>query len=232
MKKLKNSTILMIAGAVFVLIGAVLYITQNKNQGYVKNSSDVISQDEAVALANETTLKIIDIYEDPTSVFKVEETKKEEPKIEEKTEENEEKNKEEPKEETEDPEKKTEPTEEPNEYEDYYVVLNYDEVVKAMFTENGIKELEETTFDGKNFIIKDEGKVYLLKEIPEDNRYKGNTITIGTTQVLKGSIASEITITTYKLEDDMLTYYAIVKNLSLVKKDDKWLVDGFYYNNK
>lgn len=211
MKKIKltNSTILIIAGGLFLLLGTIMFVTQGSKNNVVVVKNGVLSQDEANALIIDTTKNIINIYENPTSAFKTEEVKR--PTT---------------------VEDGTEEIEETNEYEDYYLVLNYDEVVNAMFTENGIKELEQTTFEGKKFIIKESGKVYMLKEIPTENRYTDSNITINVTKIQNESIVSEITLTSYKLNDDMLTYYAIVKNLTLIKKDNTWLVDGFYYNNK
>ncbi|MBR4672815.1 MAG: hypothetical protein IKO78_06455 [Bacilli bacterium] len=211
MKKIKltNSTILIIAGGLFLLLGTIMFVTQGSKNNVVVVKNGVLSQDEANALIIDTTKNIINIYENPTSAFKTEEVKR--PTT---------------------VEDGTEEIEETNEYEDYYLILNYDEVVNAMFTENGIKELEQTTFEGKKFIIKESGKVYMLKEIPTENRYTDSNITINVTKIQNESIVSEITLTSYKLNDDMLTYYAIVKNLTLIKKDNTWLVDGFYYNNK
>ena len=213
MKKIKltNSTVLILAGGLFLLIGSIMYVTQGNNNSVVVVKNSVLSQDEANALIIDTTKNIINIYENPTVAFKTEEVKR--PKT------------------VEDDSEEIE--EEPNEYEDYYLVLNYDEVVNAMFTENGIKELEQTTFEDKKFIVKENDKVYILKEIPLENRYTDSNITINVTKIQNESIASELTLTSYKLDnDDMLTYYAIVKSLSLIKKDNTWLVDGFYYNNK
>ena len=225
--KMKNSTLLIAAGGVFLILGVFFMITQKQNTMTAPASNGLLTQEEANALINDTTKNVIDIYESPAEVFEV----KEPTKIVENTEETEE-------EETATTEETTRAKEENQEevveaeHPDYYEVTNYDEVVKKIFTEKGIKELEGTKFDDKDFVIKEDNKVFILKEIPEENRYKGNNVSIGTTKILKESVTSEVTITTYKLNDDMLTYYVIVKNLSLVKQNDTWLVDSFNYTNK
>lgn len=228
MKKIKNSTLLMAAGGLFLVVGIVLLITQKHNTYVAPTPSEVLSQEEAVALINDTTNRIIEIYENPTATFTIVEPKKiekDEPT-------------EEPKEDTEEVKKeneelpvKEEVVEDP--HPGYYEVSDYDKVIDAIFTENGKKELEATKFDDKEFVIKDEdGRVFILKEIPSENRYKGNNSSVGTTKILKESITSELTITAYGLDEDMLTYYVILKNIQLVKKDNEWLVDSFYYTNK
>ena len=223
--KMKNSTLLMAAGVLFLIIGIFFMITQKQNTITAPPGNDLLTQDEAYGLINDTTNNIIELYENPIEVFEIKEYIRENENTEEEA------NSEEEQTTDGDPTRAKEETEN-GEHPDYYEVTNYDEVVKKIFTEKGIKELEETKFDDKEFVIKEDDRVFILKEIPEGNRYKGNNLSIGTTKILKESVNSEITITTYKLNDDMLTYYVIVKNLALVKQNDVWLVDSFNYTNK
>lgn len=219
--KLKNSTLLMAVGAVLVLAGLVILISTSQNSMVVDNSNGILSQDEAKALVNDTVIKIIDVYETPTSVFEVKQTKAELEKEEDEDEKTD--------------EEETVPAEDDDVdllAEEYYEVTNYESVVKSIYTEKGIEELEQTMFGDDMFVLKDGSVVRVLKKLPEDNRFKGNNISIGTTKVQKEKIQSEVTLTTYALKGDTLTYYVIVKDLVLVKKDNSWLVESFQYNNK
>lgn len=215
MKKLTNSTLLMLVGAVLVLLGLVLMILNKPKQTYEQIKSEVLSNEEAKEVVKDTLNRLIDVYESPDKVFKVVEKVTEEPADEETTE-----------------EPKEEPVQEEMEDEEYLIISDYDSIVKTLFTEKGIKEIETVKFNDKQFIVKEEDTVKVLKELPIDNRFKGNNITIGSTKVTKDSIQSEITMTTYLLKEETLTYYVVVKNLTLIKKNDEWLIDSFKYNNQ
>lgn len=229
---MKKSVFILIIGAVCLVSGIYLYTTQGQDDIiYVTSSSSVLTKEEATSLVNDTVKNIISFYENKEDTFKVEKIKEE---IVEETEEN--------------GEQKTTKANEENQAKDenqgieekpvieipdgYIKVTNYDEVVKKMFTENGIKELEETEFEKKKYVLKDEENVYLLDKLPEDNQFKDYNITLGVIEIEEKEINCEVTLSTNKMgEDGVLVYYVIVKNLKLVKNDDGWLIDTFAYNN-
>ena len=195
MKKIKNSTLLIGAGSIFLILGILYLLIVGINSSTMTvNGDELLSQDEAIALTNDKTLKVMDLYENQSKVFNIEETEEEDSL--------------------------------------YHIAKNYDEIVKSLFSENGIKQLENSKFEDKEFVKKEEDKVYILKEIPEDNRYKTSNISISIMNIKKDSITSEVTLTSYKLKDDVVTYYVIVKNVNLVKKDNEWLINDFSYPNE
>lgn len=122
--------------------------------------------------------------------------------------------------------------------EEYLKILTYDVDIKSLFTENGIKELENTKFNNKAFFLREENDVYFLENIPSDNSFIKSTVTVGNKDIKEKSINCEVTFTTYRLQDDdSLTYYVIVKELKLVKVEKEndealWLVESFKYNNE
>ncbi len=119
----------------------------------------------------------------------------------------------------------------------YTKILNYDMVIGSIFSTNGIKELENIKIGNTNFFKKDNDNIYFLNNIKEDNRLSSSNIIINAKDIKEKKISCEVTFTIYSLQsDDSLSYYVIVKNLVLVKEDNKngesvWLVDSFNYNN-
>lgn len=205
-KKQKQKKQLIILGIVILIIlGASWYILSNRNNNQttiIIDPNALLTEKEAESLINDEIVKIIDIYENQEKTFEI---KKEEV------------------EETEEENKKV---------EDYIIVTNYDKIVKDIFSENGIKELESTTFNKKQFVVKDEETVKILKEIPKNNRLKENNVAISMIKVKQNEITAQATFTTYGLEEDVVTYYVIVKNIKLVKSNDKWLTESFQYVNE
>ena len=122
--------------------------------------------------------------------------------------------------------------------EEYLKILTYDVDIKSLFTENGIKELENTKFNNKAFFLREENDVYFLENIPRDNSFIKSTVTVGNKDINENNITCEVTFTTYRLQDDdSLTYYVIVKELKLIKVEKEndealWLVESFKYNNE
>lgn len=110
-------------------------------------------------------------------------------------------------------------------------VTNYDEVVKTIFSENGIKELESISFEKNKYVTKNDNGIFLLKEIPSDNQYTGSSITLENFNIGENEITCTATLSTYKLVNDKLTYYVFEKNVKLVKNEENWLVDTFKYSN-
>ena len=194
MKKIKNSTLLIGAGGVFLLFGLLSFIIFGQNNNKMKNNDGLLTKEEAIALINDKTKTVIDLFENQSEVFDIVESDQEDL---------------------------------------YQEVNNYDKIIKNLYSEEGIKQLEESKF-GENLFVKknEDNKVFLLKDIPEDNRYKGTEISTEIMDIKKDSIVSEVTITTYKMKDDVVTYYVIVKDVELIKKDNEWLIKDFSYPNE
>ena len=115
----------------------------------------------------------------------------------------------------------------------YVKVNNYSETINKTFTENGIRELENTKFNGKNFFVKEDDNIYLLDEIPADNKYINSNITLDKIDSSDKEITCLVTLSTYRLNDkEVLTFYIIEKKLKLIKSEENWLVDTFNYANE
>jgi len=115
---------------------------------------------------------------------------------------------------------------------EYLEVSNYDLVIDALYTENGKKELEKTKFNNKLFINKNEDKVYILKSIPNNNLYSNCSILISNIDYNKDVIKATVSFTKSDIDsDNELTYHVYEKNIELIKKEDKWLVNNFIYTN-
>lgn len=89
-----------------------------------------------------------------------------------------------------------------------YEITNYNEVLKSIFTENGIKEYEELI---KNLVIKLDGKVYKLEE--------NNTLKTAT-EYIKVSVENERIVYKVKVMEEE-------KEITLVNKDNLWLIDSY-----
>lgn len=129
--------------------------------------------------------------------------------------------------------------ERPNEFflieeiEGTLVLKNYNEKITSLLTENGIKQLEEMTFEGKKYITKKNEEISLLKEIPDDNRFSNSNMTINNVVIEKNQITSAVSFSSYKMQDNNeISYYVITKNLTIVKSDDDWKIENFNYSIK
>ena len=120
---------------------------------------------------------------------------------------------------------------ETQEENEYYKILNYDEVVKAIFSDNGVNELESTKFSGKSLVKKEENATFILKNIPQDNKYINGDYFVDNIKINDDIITADVTISLHGLKDDRLSYYLYIKNIKLVKVDSDWLVESFIYNN-
>ena len=118
-----------------------------------------------------------------------------------------------------------------SEESEYYTILNYDNVIDSLFTPEGKKELENTKFNNKNFIIKNETSISILKSIPQANQYKDGDCYTENIKINDDTITSDVTFYTYYLVEDRLSYYLNVKNIKLIKNNNDWLIDTFIYNN-
>ncbi len=114
---------------------------------------------------------------------------------------------------------------------DYYNVLNYDEIVKLLFSENGIKEFENTKFGDKQLVVKDENSVSILKNIPDNNKFLNSDIFVDNIKIQDDIINANVTFSFHGLRDDILSYYLYVKDMKLVKSDNDWLIESFIYSN-
>lgn len=111
-------------------------------------------------------------------------------------------------------------------------VTNYQEVVTNLFSENGIKQLENTKFNGKNYVIKNNDIISLLDKIPVENSYVNSKINLEMVDVKENVITSQVIFSSNSLDsNDVINYYVINKNIKLIKIEDKWYVDDFNYNN-
>lgn len=219
---MKKKTLILVVGIVFLLSGGIIFWQmkgRNSNNQIEQPKSSVLSTEQAKSLVNDIVKNVIGVYENQSKTFKVSDvvTNIEESSASgEKTD-----------------EKKNDKENSENEFSDYYIVSNYNEIVKNIFTDNGIKELESTIFDKKNFVLKQDGNIYILKDIPQDNKYADSNVTLGNFEIKEDSISCDVTFSTYGLqEDDTLSYYIYVKNIKLVKKDNSWFVDSFSYKNE
>lgn len=123
-------------------------------------------------------------------------------------------------------------SEEQDEESEYLVITNYDEVVDKLYTEKGKTELENIKFNNKNFITKNEDKVYVLKTLPESNLYSDCSISISNVNYNKDEIKAVVSFTKNNVDNnDVLTYYVYEKNIELILKDNKWLINTFIYSN-
>ena len=119
-----------------------------------------------------------------------------------------------------------------NEESDYLNVLNYDTIVYNMYTEKGIKEIEKTMFDNKSFVKKEEDEVFILKALPDNNKYSNCSISISDIFVNTNNIKAVVSFTRNEIDqNNALTYYVYEKNIELIKKDNKWLINTFIYSN-
>ena len=208
---MKKHIVLIILGGALLMIGIILSFNKKNNIIYYFDEVE-LSQEEASELILEKVRNIIDVYENKETTFKLVEEKKEEPQ--------------------EVPEGEEIPQDDtPSEY---VKVSNYDDVLKKLFTEKGITEIEELKFNEKLFVDKKEdGSIYLLRTIPTENSYLNCSISIKDIVITLDEIKAIVTFSRNTIDqNDNLTYYVYEKNIDLIKKDDNWLVNTFVYTNK
>ena len=115
---------------------------------------------------------------------------------------------------------------------EYLNILNYDAIVYNMYTEKGIKELENIKFNNKPFIKKEEDEVFVLKTIPDNNIYSNCSISISNISIINDEIKATVSLTRNEIDqNNVLTYHVFEKNIELIKKDNKWLINSFIYSN-
>ena len=114
------------------------------------------------------------------------------------------------------------------------VLTDYDERVKKIFSENGIKQLENMKFGGKTYINKIDGKVYVADVIGVKNKVLNSSLQIKNVTVNNSSTQIKGVANFYKAgtdENDVINYYYLSKNVRLVRVDNTFYVDSFIYSN-
>ncbi len=113
----------------------------------------------------------------------------------------------------------------------YVKVSNYDNVIDEIYSEKGKIELESIKFNQKSFIEKKEDGIYILSKIPNDNSYLDSSIVVDNIRIKEDEIKALVSFESDKIDKDNITYNIYEKDITLVKIDDKWLVDTFIYSN-
>ncbi len=114
------------------------------------------------------------------------------------------------------------------------VLTDYNDRVKEIFTDSGIKQLENMKFGGKKYINKDNGKVYVMDVIGVKNKVLNSSLQISNVSVNNNSNLIKGTANFYKAgtdENDVMSYYYLMKNVRLVRVDNTFYVDSFIYSN-
>lgn len=205
----KNTLVIIIAIVVFGLL-AVFYVNNMKKNNnnviyYETANSNDLTEGQAKVIIDEKVKAIMNLYEKPLETFDVEKTESDmsfDNIINGK---------------------------ELNELDYYYKVTNYTDIVKELYTENGVKELESTKFGDKAFIKRDNNSVYVLKTLPASNKYIGSNIAYYGIKFNSQVIVASIRVTKYDMVDDVINYYIVDKTIKIVKIDDKWYVESFVY---
>ena len=206
---MNKHTLLIIAGGIF-LIGGLILSMGRKNEQVIYYVDSTLSLDEATSLIVEKTKNIMDIYENQNDIFIIDSSNDSSSKK--------------------DDEDTEEAVQEPVEL--YVKVTNYDEVVDDIFTKDGKTELESIEFNKNTFVSKEENDTYVLKEIPEDNKYSNCSISVGDVTILSDKISAKVSFTRDELdESNTLVYYVYEKDIEIIKDNDKWLVNSFNYPN-
>lgn len=112
------------------------------------------------------------------------------------------------------------------------VIKNYNDKLKEIFTSNGINQLENMTFKNQKLISKENETVIMNNVIPASNRFLDSSYSIS--EVKLGNDYFTCKVNFYKAntnESDTLVYYAVTKNLKIVKSGDTYLVDSIIYSN-
>ena len=114
------------------------------------------------------------------------------------------------------------------------VLTDYNDRVKEIFSENGIKQLESMKFGGKNYINKEDGKVYVTDVIGVKNKVLNSSLQIKNVVVNNSSTIIKGVANFYKDgtdENNVINYYYLSKNVRLVRVDNTFYVDSFIYSN-
>ena len=113
------------------------------------------------------------------------------------------------------------------------ILKNYDEKVKEIFSEKGIKQLESMKFNEKLYITKANNVVSVTDVIPKSNKFYDSSFNIS--EIKLGQDYFTCKASFYKAntnDNDTLVYYAIIKNVKIVKSGDNYVIDSLIYSNK
>lgn len=114
-----------------------------------------------------------------------------------------------------------------------YKINNYSSVINTIFTKRGKNQLEATVFETGNFVTQEDDEIYFMKDLPTDNRYLTSKISIDNVSIKEDKLSCVVTLSNYiEDEEGIINYYVIMKNLTVVKEGNNWLVDNFQYNNE
>ena len=218
----KKPKFLLVVGAILIFFGFIIYSTRPQ-QTYTETGEVELERlsDEQARTVIESLLKnAIEVYENPSSLFKTSDAKVEVAK--DKEEEKKEDKKEESKE-----EKKEEET------NNAKLISNYDEIIKTIYTEKGIKQLEKMTFKDKSYVHKEDDKVYFMNNvIDEEYSLTDIAFTYSNFVINKDKISANINFNKVTIDEiNAVNYYIITKPIKLVKSGDNWLIDSFEYTN-
>lgn len=210
----KNPKFLIIFGTLLVVFSGISYATKPQ-QAYVETGEtglERLSDEQARNVIESLLGNAISVYENPSLLFKVSDATISVPK------------------------EKKEEEEEQSEEDDSNnakLVSNYNDVIKTIFSDNGIKQLEKMTFNSKKYVYKKDDVVYFLNNIIDfDYSLTNIAFTYSKFTIKKDSISCNVNFNKVTIdEDNSVNYYIITKPIKLIKNGDSWLIDSFNYTN-
>lgn len=110
-------------------------------------------------------------------------------------------------------------------------VTNYESVVTPLFTENGLKEFEESKFNKSSYVLKQDNSYYLLASIPEDKKFLTKKITYQKLTITETRIKALITFYTIEMDKNktpLASFYSTDIQINLV--DNEWKIEKFNHN--
>lgn len=191
---MKTKNILLIVIGILLFVGGVFLNNFNKPAPPVV-TNQALNKNGARSIANSLVKNVIYVYENPSSIFDVEEVTNE------------------------DGTKKI-------------ILKNYNDKLKEIFTDNGIKQLENMTFKNQKLINKENETITINNVIPNSNKFINSSYSISEIKLSNDYFTCKVSF--YKAstnENDTLVYYAITKNMKIVKSGDAYLVDSIIYSN-
>ena len=71
-----------------------------------------------------------------------------------------------------------------------------------------------------------------MKDIPVNSSYIKSSINYDQVAIYEKKINCVVTFSSYEIDSqDVLNYYVITKNITVVKNEDSWLIENFDYVN-
>ena len=207
----KNPKFLIIVGTILVIFGGISYVTKPQKT-YVetgKVDTEKLSEEQAKNVIESLMANAISVYENPSLLFKVSDAN------------------------IDIGEEKSEDDKKEENANNAKLISNYSDVIKTIFSDNGIKQLEKMTFESKKYVYKKSDVVYFINDVI-DKEYSLTDIafTYSMFTIKKDSITCNINFNKVTVdEDNAVNYYIITKPIKLVKNGDTWLIDSFNYTN-